>query len=105
MLTQDRDQTLRYNAATKIGVIAASTDSIVLDYWAARNGLMPVARAKGCKDLSSMNPDNSSLNPFSEVNHYRENYLNCTQRLWNNGLVRRAFRPVLLAAKYDVNRS
>ena len=55
-----------YNAATRCEVIAASTDPIALDYWAAKNILMPAARAKGYKDLSSIDPDNSSPGSFGE---------------------------------------
>jgi hypothetical protein len=55
-----------YSAATKIGVIAASTDPIALDYWAAKNILMSAAEAKGYKDLSSMDPDNSSPGSFGD---------------------------------------
>jgi hypothetical protein len=53
-----------YSEATKIGVIAASTDPIALDYWTAKKILMPAARAKGYGDLSSMDPDNSSPGSF-----------------------------------------
>jgi hypothetical protein len=53
-----------YSAATKTGVIAASTDPIALDYWAARNVLMLAASARGYKDLLPINPDNSSPGSF-----------------------------------------
>jgi hypothetical protein len=36
-------------------------------------------------------------------NHCRESCPNCTQRRCNNGLVRRAFRPVLLVAVQVIN--
>jgi hypothetical protein len=55
-----------YSAATKTGVIVASTDPIALDYWAAKNILMPAAKAKGYKDLSSIDPDNSSPGSFGD---------------------------------------
>jgi uncharacterized protein (DUF362 family) len=53
-----------YGEATKIGVIIASTDPIALDYWAAKEILMPAARAKGYDDLSSIDPDNISPGSF-----------------------------------------
>ena len=53
-----------YSDATKTGAIAASTDPIALDYWAAKNILMPAAEAKGYKDLSSLDPDNSLPGSF-----------------------------------------
>ena len=55
-----------YSEATKTGVIVASTDPIALDYWAAKKILMPVARAKGYGDLSSIDPDNSSPGSFGD---------------------------------------
>ncbi len=53
-----------YSEATRIGVIAASTDPIALDYWAAKKILMPAAMSKGYGDLSSIDPDNSSPGSF-----------------------------------------
>lgn len=53
-----------YSEATKTGVIAASTDPVALDYWAAKEILMPAAMAKGYGDLSSIDPDNSSPSSF-----------------------------------------
>jgi hypothetical protein len=61
-----RGPSTSYSAATKTGVIAASTDPIALDYWAAKNILMPAAEAKGYKDLSSIDPDNSSPGSFGD---------------------------------------
>lgn len=53
-----------YSESTNTGVIAASTDPIALDYWAAKKILMPVARAKGYVDLSSIDPDNRMPGSF-----------------------------------------
>ncbi len=53
-----------YSEATKTVVIAASTDPVALDYWAAKEILMPAAMAKGYGDLSSIDPDNSSPSSF-----------------------------------------
>ncbi len=55
-----------YGEATKIGVIAASTDPVALDYWAAKKILMPAARDKGYGDLSSIDPDNISPGSFGD---------------------------------------
>jgi hypothetical protein len=55
-----------YSAATHTGVIAASKDPIALDYWSAKNILMPAAKAKGSKDLSSIDPGNSSPGSFGD---------------------------------------
>ena len=55
-----------YGSATKIGVIAASTDPVALDYWAAKNILMPAAEANGYKDLTSIDPDNNSPGSFGD---------------------------------------
>jgi len=58
-----------YNIATRVNVIAASTDPVALDYWAAKYILMKVAELKGYGDRSSMDPDN--LNPGSFGNWLR----------------------------------
>ncbi|HWQ19727.1 MAG TPA: DUF362 domain-containing protein [Methanotrichaceae archaeon] len=55
-----------YNAATNAGIIAARTDPAALDCWAAKNILMPAARAKGYSDLSSMDPDNTASGTFGD---------------------------------------
>jgi uncharacterized protein (DUF362 family) len=55
-----------YGSATKTSVIAASTDPVALDYWAAKSILMPAASAKGHSDLSSMDPDNTSPGYFGD---------------------------------------
>jgi hypothetical protein len=52
------------DCATRTNIIAASTDPIALDYWAAQNILMPTARSQGYSDLSSMDPDNQSRKTF-----------------------------------------
>ncbi len=53
-----------YDSATRTSIIAASTDPIALDYWAAQNILMPTATSLGYSDLSSMDPDNTSRGEF-----------------------------------------
>ena len=55
-----------YDAATRAGVIAASTDPIALDYWAAKNILIPLAREKRFGDFSSIDPDNTQHASFGQ---------------------------------------
>ncbi len=55
-----------YSAATKTSAIAASTDPIALDYWAAKNILMSAAQAQGYSDLSSIDPDYISPRSFGD---------------------------------------
>ncbi|UCF10898.1 MAG: DUF362 domain-containing protein [Candidatus Bipolaricaulota bacterium] len=54
----------RYRHATRLNVIAASTDAVALDYWAAKHLLMPAAEAGGHTYLSSIDPDNASRSSF-----------------------------------------
>ena len=53
-----------YSDASHTGIIAASTDPVALDYWAAKNILMPAAREKGYDNLESLDPDNTSPGSF-----------------------------------------
>ena len=53
-----------YAQATRVNTIAASTDPVALDYWAAQNILMPAAKSKGYSDLSSIDPENNSPGKF-----------------------------------------
>jgi Domain of unknown function (DUF362) len=53
-----------YAQATRMNMIAASTDPVALDYWAAQNILMPAAKSKGYSDLSSIDPENNSPGKF-----------------------------------------
>ena len=56
--------TSSYGSATRTNIIAASTDPVALDYWAAQNILMPAAKSLGYTDLSSMDPENNSSGKF-----------------------------------------
>jgi len=56
--------TSSYDSATRTNIIAASTDPVALDYWAAQNILMPAAKSLGYTDLSSMDPENNSSGKF-----------------------------------------
>jgi hypothetical protein len=53
-----------YDQATQTNVIAASTDPVALDYWSAKNVLLPTAKLLGYSDLSSMSPDNTAPGSF-----------------------------------------
>jgi hypothetical protein len=55
-----------YGDASHTGIIAASIDPVALDYWAAKDILMPAAREKGYDDLESLDPDNTSPGSFGE---------------------------------------
>ncbi|MDD2837032.1 MAG: DUF362 domain-containing protein [Methanothrix sp.] len=55
-----------YGEADQACIIAASVDPVALDYWAAKNILMPAARQKGYDDLESMDPDNTSPGSFGD---------------------------------------
>ena len=55
-----------YEQASHTGIIAASVDPAALDYWAAKNILMPAARLRGHDDLESLDPDNTSPGSFGE---------------------------------------
>ncbi len=56
--------TSSYDIATRTGIIAASTDPVALDFWAAQNILIPTAKSLGYTDLSSMDPENNSRGKF-----------------------------------------
>ncbi len=53
-----------YEEAVRANIIAASTDPVALDYWAAKHVLMQAASKLGYRDLSSMDPDNTSQRSF-----------------------------------------
>jgi hypothetical protein len=53
-----------YESATRTNVIAASTDPVALDYWAAKNILIPTARHLEHSAVSSIDPDNTTPHSF-----------------------------------------
>ncbi len=55
-----------YNAATKTGIIAASTDPVALDYWASKNILVQTANRIGKTDTNSIDPDNTGARSFGQ---------------------------------------
>ena len=48
-----------YDQATRVNVLAASTDPVALDYWAAKEVLVPAAQIIGYSDLHTLNPDSN----------------------------------------------
>jgi len=53
-----------YNEAVRVNVIAASTDPVALDYWAAKHILLEAARRLGYTNLGSIDPENTSRGSF-----------------------------------------
>ncbi len=47
----------RYADASQAGIIAAGRDPVALDYWAAKNILVPAAKELGYKNVDTINPD------------------------------------------------
>jgi hypothetical protein len=47
----------RYSQATQTNIIAASRDPVALDYWAAKNILLPAAEKLGYRNTDSLDPD------------------------------------------------
>jgi len=55
-----------YDRATRVNVVAASTDPVALDYWAAKHVLLQAARMRGYGGVSSMDPDNRASGSFGD---------------------------------------
>ncbi len=55
-----------FDGATEVGVIAASTDPVALDYWASKNILSPIAKSKYGVDATFFNPDNKTKGSFGD---------------------------------------
>lgn len=53
-----------YENATRTNIVAASTDPAALDYWAAKNILIPAALSLGKTDVSRLDPDNPATGSF-----------------------------------------
>jgi hypothetical protein len=56
-LTPGNGPDVYYSGATRVDVIAASTDPVALDYWAAKYILVQGAREKGRSSVASVDPD------------------------------------------------
>jgi hypothetical protein len=63
-ITPDGGPNAPYSRAIQKNMIAASLDPVALDYWAAKNILMPTARAEGNRRYTSMNPDGTEPGTF-----------------------------------------
>jgi hypothetical protein len=63
-ITPDGGPNAPYSRAIQKNMIAASPDPVALDYWAAKNILMPTAQAEGNRRYTSMNPDGTEPGTF-----------------------------------------
>jgi hypothetical protein len=55
-----------YSIATRVNIVAASTDPVALDYWGSKYILLQVALRNENGDVSSMDPDNTAPNSFGD---------------------------------------
>lgn len=46
-----------YANASRVNIIAAGRDPVALDYWAAKNILVPAAKKLGYKNVDCLDPD------------------------------------------------
>jgi hypothetical protein len=53
-----------YNKATQTKIIAASIDPIALDYWSAKNILIPASKEIGYSNVNSLDPDYKKSGSF-----------------------------------------
>jgi hypothetical protein len=67
-----------YADASFTNVIGASTDPVALDYWAAKNILIPAAIQKGYSAYSSLDPDYAPVTPglTESFHNYLERSMN-----------------------------
>ncbi len=56
----------RYADATEVNIIAAGRDPVALDYWAAKNILMPAAKKLGYRSTDSIDPDVTRRGSFGD---------------------------------------
>ena len=56
-----------YEAATRVNILMASTDPVALDYWAAKNVLMPTAEINGYEDTHHLDPDNTESGGLTDA--------------------------------------
>jgi hypothetical protein len=61
-----RGPSTRYADATRVNIIAAGRDPVALDYWAAKNILVPAAVKLGYKNVDSLNPDITRYGYFGD---------------------------------------
>jgi len=55
-----------FDGATPVGVLAAGTDPVALDYWASKNILCPVAKARYGVEPTAFSPDNVEKGSFGD---------------------------------------
>ena len=65
--------TTSYEAASYTNILGASTDPVALEYWSAKNILIPTAISKGYAKYSSLNPDYAPIT--QGLNQSYHNYL------------------------------
>lgn len=53
-----------FDGATQAGILAAGTDPVALDYWASKNILCPIAKARYNVDPVLFDPDNEAKGSF-----------------------------------------
>jgi hypothetical protein len=56
-----------YQMATRVNILIAGTDPVAMDYWAAKNILIPTANSIGYKDTHSFDPTNTQKNGLDEA--------------------------------------
>ena len=56
-----------YNHATRVNILIAGTDPVALDYWSAKNILLPTSELIGYSDTYSINPDSSDSRGLTEA--------------------------------------
>lgn len=56
----------RYSDASRVGIIASGRDPVALDYWAAKNILLPAAEKLGYRNTDSLNPDITRKGSFGD---------------------------------------
>jgi hypothetical protein len=56
-----------YEAATRVNILMASTDPVALDYWAAKNVLIPTAQLNGYEDTHHLDPDNTESGGLTDA--------------------------------------
>jgi uncharacterized protein (DUF362 family) len=55
-----------FELVSQIGIVAASLDPVALDYWASKNIMCPLAKAKHKADTAMFDPDNKTKGSFGD---------------------------------------
>ncbi len=56
-----------YHMATRVNMLIAGTDPVALDYWAAKNVLLPTANSIGYTNTQSLDPENTQKGGLNEA--------------------------------------